>query len=104
MLRRVEPAPVDVFLSDGDYMDWGGGCRVIATPGHTPGHIALYFEKESLVITGDAIVPENGAPAIANPQFTLDMEQAVSSMRRLLNLGAKSFLCYHGGVFSRGQS
>lgn len=40
-LRRVEPVLVDEFLCDGDEMDWCGGCRVIATPGHTPGHISL---------------------------------------------------------------
>lgn len=98
LLRRVEPVEVDVFLHDGDWMDWCGGCRILETPGHTPGHISLYLEKDLVVITGDAIALENGEPAIANPQFTLDMQQATASMERLLSLQAKAYYCYHGGM------
>ncbi|WP_265442651.1 MBL fold metallo-hydrolase [Acetivibrio straminisolvens] len=98
MLRRVEPVQVDVFLRDEELMDWCGGCRIIATPGHTPGHISLLMEKESIVITGDAFVLEDGKPAIANPQFTLDIEQATESMEKLLSLKAKAYYCYHGGL------
>ena len=43
MLRSVEPVCVDKFLHDGEKLDWCGGCIVIATPGHTPGHISLLF-------------------------------------------------------------
>lgn len=99
MLRQVEPVEVDVFLHDGQQMEWCGGCRVLATPGHTPGHISLLMERESIVITGDAIALEEGKPVIANPQFTLDLEQATKSMERLLALGAKTYYCYHGGTF-----
>ncbi len=97
MLRRVEPVPVDVFLHDGDRMDWCGGCLVIATPGHTPGHISLLLEKDSIIITGDAIALEEGKPVIANPQFTLDIEQAKESINKLLSINARVYYCYHGG-------
>ena len=100
MLRRVEPVQVDEFLHDGDQIDWCGGCRIIATPGHTPGHISLLMENDSIVIAGDAIALENGVPVIANPQFALDIEQAAKSMEKLLSLKAKSYYCYHGGVYS----
>ncbi|NLK98887.1 MAG: MBL fold metallo-hydrolase [Epulopiscium sp.] len=99
MLRQVEPVEVDVFLHDGEYMEWCGGCRVLATPGHTPGHISLLLERDSLIITGDAIALEDGKPVIANPQFTLDLEQATKSMEKLLSLKAKTYYCYHGGTF-----
>lgn len=101
MLSRVEPIFVDEFLSDGDKMPWCGGCRVIATPGHTPGHISLFVEKDSIVITGDAFVLEDGRPVIANPQFTLDMTEAESSLNKLLSLNAKAYYCYHGGVYTK---
>lgn len=100
MLRRVEPVPVDCILEDGQYLDWCGGCRVIATPGHTPGHISLLMEDDSVIIAGDAIALENGVPVIANPQFTLDMEQAARSMDKLLLYRAASYYCCHGGVYS----
>ena len=98
MLRRVEPVEVDSFLHDGDHMDWCGGCSILATPGHTPGHISLFMKKDSIVITGDAIALEDGKPVIANPQFTLDIEEATKSMEKLLLLKAKAYYCYHGGV------
>ncbi len=101
MLRRVEPVIVDEFLYDNDKMDWCGGCRIIATPGHTPGHISLFMEKGSIVITGDAIALEKGCPVIANPQFTLDLNQAESSMNKLLSLQANTYYCYHGGVYEK---
>jgi glyoxylase-like metal-dependent hydrolase (beta-lactamase superfamily II) len=100
LLRRVEPVSVDYYLNDGDLMDWCGGCRIIATPGHTPGHISLYFEKESVIITGDAIALENGKPVVANPQFTLDLINAQNDIDKLLSLNAKVYYCYHGGVFT----
>ena len=99
MLRRVEPVQVDEFLHDGDYLDWCGGCRIIATPGHTPGHISLLMENDSVVITGDAMALEDSLPIIANPQYTLDMEQAAESLEKLLSLKAKAYYCYHGGVY-----
>ncbi len=100
MLRRVEPVQVDVFLCDGERMDWCEGCRILATPGHTLGHISLLMEKDSIVITGDAIALEDGKPVIANPQFTLDIEQTTKSMEKLLSLKAKVYYCYHGGTLT----
>lgn len=99
MLRRVEPVLVDEYLNDSNEMAWCGGCRIIATPGHTPGHISLFMEKDSIVITGDAMALEEGRPVIANPQFTLDLNQAEISINKLLSLNAKAYYCYHGGVY-----
>lgn len=104
MLRRVEPVSVDEFLHDGDYMDWCDGCRTIATPGHTPGHISLYMENDSIVITGDAMALENGLPVIANPLLTLNLEQAVKSMDKLMSLKANTYYCYHGGIYRQKRS
>jgi len=101
MLRRVEPVLVDEFLHDGNKMDWCGGCRIIATPGHTPGHISLFMENDSIVVTGDAIALEEGHPVIANPQFTLDLKRAEISMNKLLSLNADAYYCYHGGVYGK---
>jgi len=104
MLRRVEPVQVDVFLRDEEHMDWCEGCKILMTPGHTPGHISLLMEKDSIIITGDAIALEDGKPVIANPQFTLDIEKAAKSMEKLLSLKAKAYYCYHGGILaSAGQ-
>lgn len=100
LLRRVEPVAPDYILKDGAHMPWCGGCRVIATPGHTPGHISLLLENDSIIVTGDAIALENGLPVIANPQFTLDMKKATQSLGNLLSMHAKAYYCYHGGIYS----
>ena len=33
----------------------GMDCEVLATPGHTPGGVSLFFPAENLVFTGDAL-------------------------------------------------
>lgn len=100
MLRQVEPVPVDRLLHNGERLDWCGGCRVVDTPGHTPGHISLLMESDSIVVVGDAMALENGKSVIANPQFTLNSEQATQSMEKLLSFQANAYYCYHGGVYS----
>lgn len=99
MLRRVEPVKVDIPLNDGEHLDWCGGCQVVATPGHTPGHISLIMERDSIIITGDAIALEDGLPVVANPQFSLNIEHATKSLKKLLSMNARAYYCYHGGVY-----
>lgn len=46
----------DVFFKDGDLLSVGDtSCRVIHTPGHTPGGVCFYFEKEKTLFSGDTI-------------------------------------------------
>lgn len=99
VLRRVEAIEVDAVLKDGDQFNWCGQCEIVATPGHTPGHISLYLPSERTVITGDAVALENGTPVIANPQFTLNMQQAKQSLDRLRSIDADKWICYHGGDY-----
>ena len=81
---------------DGD-MILHNECRVVATPGHTSGHISLYFPKLNSVITGDAAANENHELVIANPHFCLNMDNAKHSLRKIQNLQADTYYCYHGG-------
>jgi glyoxylase-like metal-dependent hydrolase (beta-lactamase superfamily II) len=58
LLRRrgkSAPTPVDDELVDGQVLDVAGGLRVLHTPGHTPGHIALLHEPSRVLITGDSV-------------------------------------------------
>lgn len=48
--------PVDMYLRDGESVD-DVPLRVIATPGHTPGHICLATEDGSVLFTGDHVLP-----------------------------------------------
>ncbi|MGH8894756.1 MAG: MBL fold metallo-hydrolase [Actinomycetes bacterium] len=58
LLRRQRgsaPTPVEDELVDGQVLDVAGGLRVLHTPGHTPGHVALLHEPSGVLITGDSI-------------------------------------------------
>jgi glyoxylase-like metal-dependent hydrolase (beta-lactamase superfamily II) len=49
------PGP-DGFVDDGDEIQSGIlSCRVIHTPGHSPGGLCFYFEKESVLLSGDTL-------------------------------------------------
>ena len=50
----------DKDVSDGDILDiCGHKCKVIHTPGHTPGSMCLYFEEEKILIAGDTLFCES---------------------------------------------
>ena len=38
-----QPVQIDERLQDGDELPVLGGMRIVHTPGHTPGHVSLYF-------------------------------------------------------------
>ncbi|RKN83727.1 MBL fold metallo-hydrolase [Paenibacillus ginsengarvi] len=98
-LQTIERVPVDQLVSDKELLPLCGGIEIIHTPGHTPGHISMYLPHSKTLVAGDAVVIENGVLDIANPQFTLDLEAAVQSVRRLLAYDIKRLYCYHGGLY-----
>ena len=98
-LQQLMHVPVDHTVRDGDML-FDGQCRVVATPGHTSGHISLYFPELRSVITGDAAVHENGGLAIANPHYCLDLQRAEQSLNALQRLDADTYYCFHGGRWS----
>ena len=97
-LKNIRHISVDEKVYDGQ-MILNDECQIIATPGHTSGHISLYFPNLNCVITGDAAVQENRELVIANPNFCLDIEKAKESLKRIKNLKAVKYYCYHGGKF-----
>jgi hydroxyacylglutathione hydrolase len=53
LYTEAEP---DSFLQEGDTISFGGiSARVLFVPGHAPGHIAIYFENEKKVFSGDVL-------------------------------------------------
>ncbi|MEN8644159.1 MBL fold metallo-hydrolase [Bacillus cereus group sp. BceL062] len=95
-LKNIRHISVDEKVYDGQ-MILNDKCQIVATPGHTSGHISLYFSDLDCVITGDAAVQDNNELVIANPNFCLDIEKAEESLKRIKNLKAASYYCYHGG-------
>lgn len=78
--------------------------RIVATPGHTPGHIAVLDEPGRLLVTGDALVTEGGAVGPPPARFTEDMDQAMASIATLATLGFDTLLVGHGAPIEEGAS
>ena len=80
MVFTAEPA--DVLLEDGDTVEQAGiTLKVLHTPGHTPGGICLYAEREGLVFVGDTLF----ADSVGRTDFPGgDMDQLIESIRTKL--------------------
>jgi glyoxylase-like metal-dependent hydrolase (beta-lactamase superfamily II) len=99
LLENPPKAPVDKTVSDGEELPLCGGITVIATPGHTPGHISLYHKPSKTLICGDAMTVEGGQLIGPDPRSTLDMDLAVKSLQKLLQYDIETVICYHGGRY-----
>jgi hydroxyacylglutathione hydrolase len=97
--RMTGPAhPVDRLLREGDDV---GGFTVLETPGHTPGHIAFWRERDRALVLGDAVFhrnPLNGRPGLREPYAFLatDHDQAHRSLLRLADLEPEIVCFGHG--------
>lgn len=85
----------------GDELDVPGRPRVIATPGHTEGHVSFHLPSAGVVIAGDEIVirdPITGAPGPRFPHDAVNSQPARSreSLARLEGLDADTLLTGHG--------
>ena len=55
-LRFGKVPAVDRYIEDGEILEVGDlRLRSMYTPGHAPGHLALYIEDRGLVLSGDAL-------------------------------------------------
>jgi glyoxylase-like metal-dependent hydrolase (beta-lactamase superfamily II) len=50
----IHVGEVETF-EDGDVLDVPGRPRVIHAPGHSPGCVALHFERQGALIVGDVL-------------------------------------------------
>jgi glyoxylase-like metal-dependent hydrolase (beta-lactamase superfamily II) len=79
----------------------GGTLRVVPSPGHTPGHIAFFRERDGVLFSGDAamnIIPIKRVVGLSLPIRFLssDWEQGKASARRLADLAPRLLLSGHG--------
>ena len=59
-MHNYHEAKPDAFLQEGDHIEFGAQkFRVLFVPGHSPGHIAFYNERERVVLAGDVLF-QNG--------------------------------------------
>lgn len=91
------PVPVRP-ARDGDTIR---GLRVIATPGHTAGHLSLLAAEDGLLLIGDLAGNQHGELARAPEPFTADAAEAERSLRKVLSLDFARLLPSHGAPTDR---
>ncbi len=96
------PAPVVQEVEDGDHLAIGHGAVVVHTPGHTPGSMAIYLARESILFTGDTIAAVGDTPILG--PFNCDRAAAMGSFRKLAAIDA-SLVCFgHGRPLQGAQA
>ena len=55
--NNYEPSPLpSKYIKEGDFITFGQSkLKIIFTPGHAPGHISLYSQKDNFIISGDVL-------------------------------------------------
>lgn len=95
--QPVAPYAVDEVVADGQVIRLGeADWQVIATPGHTPGHVCLWQPEERLLVTGDALTDYD----VGWVNLALDgpgmAATALASLERLADLKPRALLTAHG--------
>ena len=96
------------LLEDGELY---GSLRVISTPGHTPGHVCYFDERDGTLYAGDALVTVGGKVHVAGfgPWYfplpamaTWHRPTALASARKLLTLPIRCYAAGHGRLLQGG--
>ena len=96
----VAPRPLTA-VADGDRVF---DLRIIATPGHTAGHVAVLDEVGGILVSGDALGTDAGRAIGPNAGFTDDMDEAMRSVVKLGELAFETLLVGHGDPIESGAA
>jgi len=97
------PTPVDHVVDEGDTFETIlGGLEVLATPGHTPGHISFWQPERRILFCGDVVM---NMPRLRLPfaPFSTDMAQNRQSIKKLAAL-QPAVICFGHGAPITGQA
>jgi glyoxylase-like metal-dependent hydrolase (beta-lactamase superfamily II) len=107
----LKPPRIDdpIPIGDGEVLDVPGAPRVILTPGHTPGHCALHFERVGALLVGDLLCtwhPLLGrlGPQIMPASFNVSSAQCLASLGKIEGLSAAVVLPGHGEPWTEGPA
>lgn len=99
--RNAEPpgVPVGKVLEEGDLVS---GFRIVATPGHTPGHVSLLRDSDGLLFTADAFgcLPKKLRVGVRKA-FCVDPALAKRSARKLAREDFGTVVLAHGEPLRR---
>jgi glyoxylase-like metal-dependent hydrolase (beta-lactamase superfamily II) len=99
-IHAAQPPADGERLRDGQLVTSDGtSLRVVATPGHTPDHVAFFAEDAGALFTGDAVLGR-GTSVIDPPEG--DLVAYLRSLHRLRELRPRTIYPGHGPVVLRG--
>jgi len=100
--KNRRPFDVDLGIdSETDLSPHGVAGRVVPTPGHTAGSVSVFLDSGEAII-GDLVMAFGpGGPRL--PFLANDMDEAIASIRMLLDLGVHTFYLSHGGKRTRAE-
>ena len=95
---------VDWEVEEGDTIDLGNGIEwtVYMAPGHAPCHIALFEQKEKMLVVGDTTgfyVPEKD---VFWPNYFHSLEKYCATIKKLATLPAERAVLSHNFVVEHG--
>lgn len=100
---------VDVTLVGGEQFDLGRGgvWRVLHTPGHSAGHLALWCAERRCAIVGDAVldwgVPDDTGKLIAPPPY-YEVDAYLETVAAIEALDADRLFTSHYGLLDRAAA
>ncbi|MCX5850078.1 MAG: MBL fold metallo-hydrolase [Deltaproteobacteria bacterium] len=97
---NYRPKQEALFLQDEKTIDLGSlSVQVIATPGHTPGHLSFFFPDEEILFIGDYDLTSFG-PWYGDVLSSI--EQTIQSLHRLKAIPARIWVASHNtGLFEK---
>jgi glyoxylase-like metal-dependent hydrolase (beta-lactamase superfamily II) len=101
----VNPVSEVTTVQDGAILDLPGDPRIIHTPGHSPGSIAIHSPAVDALFVGDAMTTRHVLTGVEGPQpapFTLDPDGALASLDRWTGIEARWVLPGHGHPWDGG--
>jgi hydroxyacylglutathione hydrolase len=99
LLKHWDGGPVKISdtVAEGDEV---AGFKVVHLPGHAPGLIALWRERDRLALISDVLymvdsirlrpLPDEDAPMVPHPVWALDYRASIDSARKLASLAPRT--------------
>ncbi len=90
---RFKPGIPDRLMADGETIDLGSSfMEVIASPGHSPGHLSYFFPEQSVLFLGDYNMDSFG-PWTGDPNS--DIDECIATIHRLRQVPAEILIAGH---------